>query len=410
MARASLLHAPVSRKERANATAEGPTLWDEMALAGSAFDPVSGLVRRDVSELLIKRTMTGSASGGYLGGFAVKPEWADTVWDKARSIDGPLARCVIAPCLAREFKLPGYLESSRGNTGRWGGVQAAWGAGEISSLTSQQSQPELTLINFRTERLVIWTSPISRDLLADSLIMPLVLSYAAQSELRFAIEYAMVRGPAQMPSGGQSAGGPQGVVDSFGNPGAGVVAVAKDSMQSSGTISTTNIDAAWGAIYGPCKRNAIWIANDDTIQAIDEVATSAGWPQATYLPQGVGGNQFPLIKGRPLVMSEACPAIGTPGDLICADWSQYWFVYHKPKPTDSGLAFDLAIPRDDGHLGIVALPGDAIEQRQSGERYYDQDEVSFLWKLRADGRSIWPSTMTTLVGATVGWASVIQKR
>ena len=151
---------------------------------------------------------------------------------------------------------------------------------------------------------------------------------------------------------------------------------------------------------------------EPTIGAIDEVASTFNWPSALYLPQGVSANPWPLLKGRPLIMNENCSVIGTPGDLVLADWTQYHLAVRKTRPDDlwPGLAFDIAQPEDGAHQGLVALPEGVIEKAASEHPLFLSDEVCIRLKIRADGRAIWPSTLTTTDGSTVGWAAIIAQR
>ena len=57
------------------------------------------------------------------------------------------------------------------------------------------------------------------------------------------------------------------------------------------------------------KQNAVWLANDDTIQKIDQLALSGQWPEIPYIAAGMFGNPYATIKGRPLLPCEACPII-----------------------------------------------------------------------------------------------------
>lgn len=353
----------------------------------------------------VERTMQGST--GSAGGFTLKQDLADSVWDKARQTDGPLKRCTVRYTKERMFSVPGFNESSRAAGSRWGGSLGTWGLPE--TVLPASSQPQTSLVDFNIKRLLVYTSPISRDLLADTDRVKPMLSYAAQSEIRYSIELAMLVGVL---------GGPAGVTrpsltGSDGSAaGRGVVQVAKGAT-GPGAISSLNIDNMWAALYGPCKRNAIWVANDDTVAALDNVATSFNWPETIYLPDGWddgNGNKYALLKGRPLIPVEGAPAIGTPGDLIVADWTQYWLVINKPKPGSSSLSFDVTIPVDDGHEGVVALPDNVVEQRMSDQILFSTDSVSFLWKLRADGGPVWTTTMTNLNGAAVGWAVILAQR
>jgi HK97 family phage major capsid protein len=360
---------------------------------------------RDERMGVLTRTMSGIQ--GTLGGFGVKPEWADSVFDQARTIDGPFARAQWRTCQAREFEWPIFGGSSRANGSRWGGMVAAIGLSEIQDLSTRAlSQPAIGNVSFSMQPVAIYSAPISNDLLADSMLIAPALDYAARAEIRYAIEYSLIQGgSAPSTAGPQTTAGPQGVVNS-----ACTVTVAKDSGQASGTISSKNISNLWGSLASGNKRNAVWHCNDNTLDAIDQLATAGQFPDSIYLPQGRYGNEVPLIRGRPVLVSEACPEIGTPGDLVVVDWSDYWMVIHKPKPTDSGLSFTLAHPQNSGTLGIVGMPQDSIESRRSDEFLFGIDSVAFMWRFRCDGRFLWPGAVTDPNGNRVGPAAILQPR
>ncbi len=109
-------------------------------------------------------------------------------------------------------------------------------------------------------------------------------------------------------------------------------------------------------------------------------------------------------------MAEQLPVIGTPGDLVVVDPTQYWLVMHRPKPQDTGLAFDVGIPTSPGFQGVVAMPEGYVEQTMSDQQYFSTDSIAFKWKLRADGKLIWPNTLTNVNGATVGPAAICAVR
>jgi HK97 family phage major capsid protein len=354
-----------------------------MTLAGISW--LGGNKYREESRE-ISRAWTGSL-GGPSGGYLLKPEWADVIWDKARERRGPFSRCLFVKTTSKEFYLPSFHETSRADGSRWGGVWGRWrGAAETESLTTNvASQPAMAQIQFNMNRLLVYTAPISLDLVRDSTLLKPMLDLAVYEEFRFQCETAILTG--------SGAGQPQGVVSAEG-----CVTVAKDGGQSAGTISSTNLDGMWKALYGPCRRNACWYANDDTMLAIDEVATAFNWPQSVYLPQGAFGNDSPLIKGRPLLPSEALPAIGTPGDIVLCDFSQYLFVYHVMNDADSGIEM------------AIGMPGDSVESTESDHFLWDQNARAYRWKLRADGRLLFPSTITNKNGFTVGAACVIAQR
>ena len=112
------------------------------------------------------------------------------------------------------------------------------------------------------------------------------------------------------------------------NNSAALVSVAKESAQLATTIVYNNIlnmrARVWG--YG----NAVWMANHDCI------------PQLGLLNQAVGTGGVPawqpsaredvpdMLFGRPLIFSEYMETLGTAGDIICANWTQYLEGVYQP--------------------------------------------------------------------------------
>jgi hypothetical protein len=156
----------------------------------------------------------------------------------------------------------------------------------------------------------------------------------------------------------------------------------------------------WAALYsaGRFRDTVSWHASDETIQQIDQIATSFSWPQSLYIAAGVQGNPYPLLKSRPLLPTEGVPPIGITGDLCLVDWSQYCFLLRAQDQADSGVVVD------------VGLPPGVVDAVRSDHFLFDVAELAFRWKLRGDGKLLWPKTMTNSNGATVGPAVVLAPR
>jgi HK97 family phage major capsid protein len=335
----------------------------------------------------ISRTMTGET--GPSAGYLVRPEWADFFFDKIRELDGMFARLgVFAKVGAREFRLPAFNEVSRQDTKRWGGVFGYWeGQQETRSATSRASQPAASQITFSCSRLFVYSQPISRDLAADSpSLFKQFFDYACYNEIRWMIEAALLVGNGD--------GMPQGVLNSDAT-----IVVAKDGGQTNATITDSNLKNMWARLHGPSRHTAVWLACEDAVNQIDAAASAAGWPSAFYNPSGEQHTGPPLIKGRPLLISECLPALGTPGDIVLVDPTQYGFVYHQMSNNDSGLEVDLR------------LPGDIIERMESSDFLFQNDELMCRFKIRADGRCLWGGPLTIANGSkTVGPAVIIEQR
>jgi len=100
------------------------------------------------------------------------------------------------------------------------------------------------------------------------------------------------------------------------------ISIAKETGQKARTVLTTNLSKMWARFTGR-KANAAWFINRDVNPQLDELTLPAGTgalePRfVTYDAQGVM-----RIKGVPVVEIEQCETLGTEGDIILADWSQY---------------------------------------------------------------------------------------
>jgi len=69
-----------------------------------------------------------------------------------------------------------------------------------------------------------------------------------------------------------------------------------------------------------------------------------------YYPAGANGNEFALVKGRPVIVAEQSPLLGTPGDIILADLSQFVIVESDMK---GALSMDVLFLQDKGVFRFV---------------------------------------------------------
>lgn len=336
-------------------------------------------------------------------GYLVRPEWVGdgASWvDKVRQYDGILPRLgVLSGCNTLEVHVPSFNESSRANGARWGGLastpaghqfMANWyGRDEMASLSAQSvlDTAGAADVVFVLNRVIIYAQPVSRDLAADSQAFRSWFDYAAYQEIRYALESAILTGP-----GGAT---PMGAINDVATQ-----TIAKDSGQTSGTVSTTNIDQMWSRLYGPCRRNAIWLASDDTVYQVDQAATSGGWPRSFYSPSGETQLGIPIIKGRPLISSECLPVVGTPGDLTLIDPTQ-WFGFYRTVKKGNQPELEMSL----------VMPGDMIERSESEHFLFDSDSIALRFKCRFDSHSIWTSGLTIFDGAiNVGPCCIIAQR
>jgi HK97 family phage major capsid protein len=84
---------------------------------------------------------------------------------------------------------------------------------------------------------------------------------------------------------------------------------------------------------------------------------------------GVGGNPYPLLKGRPVIVLEQCPALGAVGDIALIDPSQYILI-------------------DGGEKTAMSV-----------HAHFDSDEIVFRFTWRVDGKGAYSSPITPFNGS-----------
>jgi HK97 family phage major capsid protein len=196
----------------------------------------------------------------------------------------------------------------------------------------------------------------TNELLADALLLPTYLTHAFAAEMAFKLDSAILSG--------SGAGVPLGIVNA-----PATISVAKENGQAAATITAGNVASMWSRLPAPCRSRSIWIVNEDA-EAQLELLNPSSTTSATgmYMPAGAGGNPYPLVKGRPVIVAEQCSALGIPGDIVLADMSQFAIVESALK---AALSLDVRFMTDEGAF-------------------------RFVW--RVDGKPLWASPISPFDG------------
>ena len=291
------------------------------------------------------------------GGFLVQTDFSTAIWMLAHDMGEILGRVNKIPITASAngLKIPGVDETSRATGSRWGGVQSYWAA-EGTSVTN--TKPKFRLIEFDLKKLmsVMYTTG---ELLQDSTALTAIAGQAFAEEIMFMTEDAIVEGT--------GAGQPWGVLNS-----PALVSVAKQTGQATQTIVKENIDNMWARAWARSRKNAVFFINQDAEPFLNQMNQAVGTGgQLVYLPPGGLSNApYATLYGRPLVVTEYNPAIGTTGDILLADFSQYTLI-------DKG--------------GVQAATSIHVA--------FLTDEMVFRITYRVDGKSMWTTTMTPFKGS-----------
>ena len=292
------------------------------------------------------------------GGFLLQDTFVNEVFRLMHDTGGVFARITRRYPLAgnsNSIKLPAIDETSRANGSRWGGVQAYWVA-EGGSVTA--TKPEFKRITLELNKLMA-TSYATNEQLSDTPIIGGLVSEGFAEEMGFKADDAAINGT--------GVGQPLGILKADAT-----VSVAKETNQAAATIVFENIVKMWSRMYARSRANAVWFINQDIepqLFALSLAVGTGGIP--VYLPaNGLSGSPYGTLFGRPVVPIEQCATLGTVGDIILADMSQFW-------------AIEKGTPQYASSMHVQFLT----------------DETAFRGTYRVDYRPMWTSALTPFKGS-----------
>jgi HK97 family phage major capsid protein len=286
------------------------------------------------------------------GGFLVQTDFqsalmtrlheTSVLWGKAKNI--PISSN------SNGVKINAVNETSRADGSRWGGVQAYWAA-EAAAKTD--SKPEFRQIELNLKKL-IGLCYATDELLQDATALEGVLMEAFPEEFGFKLDDAIING--------LGAGLPLGILAS-----GCLVTVVAEVGQAPRTIVYENIMKMWAQLWAPSQARSVWLINQSCYPELFNMSLAVGTGgSAVYIPPGgASASPYGTLFGRPVIPIEQAATLGTAGDIILADMSQY----------------------------ITATKG-GIQTASSIHLRFNYDETTFRWVFRADGQPSWNSSLT----------------
>lgn len=150
------------------------------------------------------------------------------------------------------------------------------------------------------------------------------------------------------------------------------VSVAKEAGQAAATILFENVIKMWSRCWGKSRSKAAWYHNQDIETQLLAMTLNAGTGGVPVFmpPSGVSGNQYATLLGKPLKPVEQAATLGTVGDLILADFSEY------------------AIVRKGG-----------LNSASSIHVRFIYDEMTFKFNMRMNGKPKWNNVLTPFKGS-----------
>lgn len=309
----------------------------------------------------------GNETSGADGGFLVPPDFRNQIWTKVTGEDSLVSRTEQLVTSGNGITIPADETAPWDTTT---GIQAYW---ESEGGAKTPSKPAFEPRTARLNKLICFV-PVTDELLEDAPALESWLRVKAPQKMTSKLNTALIRG--------NGVGMPLGVLES-----PSLVTVSKEISQNLDTVVGANISKMWGRLYGPSRRNAVWLVNQDVEAQLDFLAfpdAGSGFPVPLYVPQGgLSASPYSTLKGRPVVPVEAMSTIGDLGDIMLVDWTQY----------------------------MTLTKGRDIKTDVSIHMYFDQDITAFRFVLRITGQPMWKSAITPQFGnLTRSWAVALEAR
>jgi HK97 family phage major capsid protein len=309
------------------------------------------------------------AAGGFNegtppeGGFFVPTQLAVEMLDKAVEESIVMPRARIYPMETSNLDIAGWDALDNSGAAPFGGFEMSWLA-EGAAATRKKGKTRR--IGLAAKRGAVYTYGTD-ELIADALNFEQMLNDALPRSIAWGMDYKFFTGT--------GAGCPLGVLN---DPA--LLTVTKETGQPAATIQYENLTKMFARLHPGCVSNSVWVAN---ATAIPQLLTLG-------IMLGVGGTAVPVLREttggwtlltRPVVFTEKLPALGTKGDIILADFSQYAI----------GL-----------RAGVTVQKTQAIG--------WLEGETDFRAVVRVDGQGKWSAPFTPLNGDTLSWCVALATR
>lgn len=253
------------------------------------------------------------------GGFVVQTDFAGTMMETAATSGEILSRVDSYQCSGNANGVKwNDIDETDVSTTVFGGIQVYW-ASEAGSVTASKpvlAEKELKLLKLMG--LFYDTYELSEDSTFTSQVIQRGFELAIQRKMEGCV------------LSGTGVGQPLGILNSGSK-----VQVTKETGQASATVLYENIVKMYNRQLN--KNSAAWLMHPDAQEQLDFMTFPLGVGGVPVYLQASAQGQLSTLKGKAIVESDHCSALGTVGDINFVDLSQYLFIYKGGVQTDVSM-------------------------------------------------------------------------
>jgi HK97 family phage major capsid protein len=263
-------------------------------------------------EDFVKAAGTGMQVGGDAeGGFAAFPIFSMELLDRTTNMENVVVRprANVITGDAQQINLPVWKDVSHSSDLLFGGISVAW---EAEDATISESRPKLEKLQLTKKKMTALVY-ISFEMRRWT---PITLGGTIAPQLAQAIAWKEDDGFIN----GDGAGLPLGLLNCNC-----VVSIDKETNQTAATIVYKNVLKMLARILIKQESAVVWIANRTIIPQLAQMNLTTGTGGSpVYIPASViAGQPWNMLFGYPILFTEKAAALGTVGDIILTDLSQY---------------------------------------------------------------------------------------
>jgi HK97 family phage major capsid protein len=298
------------------------------------------------------------SAGGYVVPEILSRQWLDA------SLENEIVRprCQVVPMGSDIVKVAGFDISDMSGSSPFG-FKPEWSDENVDT-TPQIAKFRMITLNAKKLKLY---SEASSELAQDGNDFESQIGSAMVQAIGWGLDDALLSGT--------GVGQPLGILR---DPA--LITVAKEPGQGAGTILYENITSMFARLHPNAMRGATWIASSTTIPQL----------LSLYIGTGTSGTIMPAVKeadgnftllGMPVLFTEKLPTLGTKGDILLVNFSNY----------------------------VVGMRKEVVLEKSNAPGW-GRDVLSYRVLLRADGQGKWNKPQTPKNGDSRSWAVALAAR
>ncbi|MCK4537382.1 MAG: phage major capsid protein [Candidatus Krumholzibacteria bacterium] len=297
----------------------------------------------------LKRSLV--EGNGPDGGFTVPTEYSREVFDIALESEIVRSRATIYPMKSNERKVPGTVIGDHSSS-LYGGVVCSW---DNEGDTLSESEPTFRNITLNANKLTA-LGKASNEWAEDS-VGGATVEKSFGGALGWTLDRAFFNGT--------GVGQPLGILSADCT-----IDVSKEGGQAASTILYPNLTSMLSRLHPACFGRSVWIAHPTTMPSLLELSITIGAGGSAVPVMSESNGQFKILT-RPVIFSEKAQTLGTKGDIMLCDFSQY----------------------------VIGLRKD-IRLDTSKHVAFKSDELYYRGIVRVDGQPGWDEALTLADGST----------